>query len=109
MFNRINQGLRETTISGYPIEYSIAEVKNIYVGTAVDGSYLGEGLLDIPARVPDLEGSTFYQTVVNGGKAGRYKVDIDVPVLYKTSYQIFRPNKKILQELAQYVYGLEPR
>jgi hypothetical protein len=110
MFNRINQALRETTITGNPIRYSIGEVKNYYVGTAVSGTEGPEGSLpDIPARVPDLEGSSYYQTIVNGGKAERYKVGIDVPMVYKRSYPIFKTHQKVLQELAQYLYGLEPR
>ena len=110
MFNRINQALRETTITGNPIVYSIGEVKNYYVGTAVSGTEGPEGSLpSLPARVPDLEGSSYYQTIVNGGKAVEYKVGIDVPMLYRKSYPIFKVHQKVLQELAQYLYGLKPR
>jgi hypothetical protein len=106
MFNRINQSLRETTTSGYPIVYSIGQIKNIYVGTAVTGF---DGLEDFPAQDPDLAGSSYYKSVVNGGKAERYKVSIDVPLLYRTSFAIFKRYQTVIQELAQYLYGLEPQ
>ena len=81
----------------------MANVENIFIGTRVEGRVYGEGLPDLPAQVPDLDGVSYYQTVVTNGVAERFNVRVDVRAIHDTSRQIFNRHKGTLQIYYQYL------
>ena len=103
LFNRINKSYFQACGTGYPLKYSMANVENIFIGTRVEGRVYGEGLPDLPAQVPDLDGVIYYQTVVTNGVAERFNVTVDVRAIHYASRQIFNRHKGTLQIYYQYL------
>ena len=103
LFNRINKSYFQACGTGYPLKYSMANVENIFIGTRVEGRVYGEGLPDLPAQVPDLDGASYYQTVVTNGVAERFNVMVDVHAIHYASRQIFNRHKGTLQIYYQYL------